>query len=98
MRALLILVSLLSFGVNAEKEEPKETIFLEANFIGDKEQPAVSYFIPWENIGTPDKLQWQISDKIDRTLDLVDRKVMKRSIAIYEELNLEQTTLVNQEN
>ncbi len=97
MKRLFVVLSLLINPLwSAEKEEPS-MIVLESNFIGDKEQPSVSYFIPWSGIGTPDKLQWQISDKVDRTLDLVDRKVMRRSTAIYQELNLEQLTVVNQE-
>ncbi len=97
MKKLLLVSLIVSCCVWAKEEEPKP-IILESNFIGDKEQPSVSYFIPWKGIGTPDKLQWQISDKIDRTLDLVDRKVMLRSTAIYTELNLEQNVVVNQES
>ncbi len=81
-----------------KKDEEPTRILLESSFIGDKEQPSVSYFIPWDGIGTPDKLQWQISDKIDRTLDLVDRNVMRRSTAIYQELNLEQNSIIKTEN
>ncbi|MCO7223234.1 hypothetical protein [Pleionea sp. CnH1-48] len=65
-------------------------IKLESNFIGDKEQPSVSYFIPWKDIGTPDKLQWQMTDKHDKTLELVDRKILLRSSGMYKSMQLEQ--------
>ncbi|TQV83018.1 hypothetical protein FLL46_23860 [Aliikangiella coralliicola] len=88
----------LPLSANEDEESGPTSIKLESSFIGDKEQPSVSYFIPWEGIGTPDKLQWQISDKIDRTLDLVDRKVMLRSTAIYQELKLETNLKVKPES
>jgi len=81
----------------SEKSVPKETssekrepIKLESNFIGDKEQPLVSYFIPWKEIGTPDKLQWELDSKYDKTLVLVDRKVMLRLSGMYQTMKLEQ--------
>ncbi|WP_210330288.1 hypothetical protein [Aliikangiella sp. G2MR2-5] len=83
------LVSAQSNEENTHKEEPK-VIKLETNFIGDKEQPAVSYFVPWKGVGTPERLQWQITDKIDRTLNLVDRNVFIRSTTLYHEMNLEK--------
>ena len=93
---ITVCISLLSMQANASEEEKAEptSIKLESSFIGDKEQPSVSYFIPWDGIGTPDKLQWQIGDKIDRTLDLIDRNVMLRSTAIYQELKLENNLKV----
>ncbi|WP_444994132.1 hypothetical protein [Aliikangiella sp. IMCC44359] len=90
---VLLPYQLLAAEEKSEKAEPT-SIKLESSFIGDKEQPSVSYFIPWDGIGTPDKLQWQIGDKIDRTLDLVDRNVMLRSAAIYQELKLETNSKV----
>ncbi|WP_018415295.1 hypothetical protein [Teredinibacter turnerae] len=62
---------------------------LESTFVGDKEQPAVSYFIPWQGTSTPDKLQWNLDVKHDGTLNLVDRDVMVRSMNVYDEMNLE---------
>ena len=69
-------------------EEP--SIRLESTFTGDKEQPAVSYFIPWQGTSTPDKLQWEIQQKHDATLQLIDRDVMLRSINIYNDMDLEK--------
>jgi hypothetical protein len=73
---------------------------LESTFVGDKEQPAVSYFIPWKGTSTPDKLQWNLDVKYDQTLDLVDRDVVLRSMNIYDEMNLENidTQSVGAEN
>ncbi len=68
-------------------DEP--TLFLESTLVGDKEQPTVSYFIPWKGTGTPDNLHWNLEQKNDKTLDLIDRDIMVRSMSIYNELNME---------
>ena len=89
---LMILLTTLSLTLVAAEKKAKsdeDIIVLESNFIGDKEQPSVLYFIPWQGIGTPDKLQWDMTDKIDKTLDRVDRDVFRRSLRIYNEMNLE---------
>ncbi len=67
----------------------EEPIKLQSNIIGDKEQPLVSYFIPWDEIGTPDNLLWNIDSKYDKTLELVDRKNLLRSSAMYNEMKLD---------
>ena len=72
-----------------EKENADPTILLESTFVGDKEQPAISYFIPWKGNETPDKLQWNLEPKHDQTLQLVDRDVLVNSMNIYNEMNLE---------
>ena len=82
-------VILLGLSNYAGAEEAP--IKIQSNIIGDKEQPLVSYFIPWEEIGTPDKLQWDIDSKFDKTLALVDRKVLLRSSSMYEQMKLEQS-------
>lgn len=64
-------------------------IRLESVFVGDKEQPAVSYFIPWQSVGAPDELFWNVEERHDKALDLVDREVMLRSMHFYEEMDLE---------
>jgi hypothetical protein len=71
----------------AQAEEP---IKLQSSFVGDKEQPAVSYFVPWEGPGGNDKLYRKEEDKYEKSIDAVDRDVMLRSMRIYNELNLEQ--------
>lgn len=80
---------------NADTDSPRvnieePSIRLESTFTGDKEQPAVSYFIPWQGTSAPDKLQWEIQQKHDATLQLIDRDVMLRSINIYNDMDLEK--------
>lgn len=82
-----VLITFTSVAVNAAEEET--LIELESYIVGDKEQPAVSYFVPWQGTKSPDNLHWNIEDKNDQTLNLVDRDVMIRSIDIYNEMNLE---------
>ena len=73
--------------VKTDKENP--SILLESTFVGDKEQPSVSYFIPWKGSGTPDKLQWNMEQKYDQALEVIDRDVLLNSMHIYDEMNLE---------
>ncbi len=91
----------LSFNAAAEEKpiklDSEKPIKLESNFIGDKEQPLVSYFIPWNEIGTPDKLRWNIDAKNDKTLALVDRKVLLRSSSMYQEMKLENKLTITDE-
>lgn len=75
---------------NPPENSEQPSIRLESTFTGDKEQPAVSYFIPWQGTSTPDKLQWEIQQKHDATLQLIDRDVMLRSINIYNDMDLEK--------
>ena len=78
-----------AFAEPDSEEDPSHLIRLESTITGDKEQPAVSYFIPWQDVGTPDKLQWNIDKKHDNTLDLIDRDVMLRSMRVYTQMNVE---------
>jgi hypothetical protein len=73
----------------AGQEAETGLIRLESTFVGDKEQPSVSYFIPWQGTGSPDGLKWQIERLNDDSLSLVDRDIMLRSMNIYNEMNLE---------
>lgn len=86
------MIFLLSAAVNAADEDQasnQHVIEIESTITGDKEQPALSYFIPWQDVGTPDKLQWNMDNKHDNTLDLVDRDVMLRSMQVYKQMNIE---------
>jgi len=82
-------------GKKSKDKEVKEavsdnpSIRLESVFVGDKEQPSVSYFIPWKGNTTPDKLQWNMEEKYDQALQVIDRDVLLNSMHIYNELNLE---------
>ncbi len=91
----IVFFTLLLFVAFCHAEEkapnPDTTILLESTFVGDKEQPAVSYFIPWKGNSTPDKLQWNIEEKHDQTLQLIDRDVMLNSMNMYDEMNLENS-------
>lgn len=66
-----------------------EPIRLESQFVGDKEQPAVSYFVPWQGPDGGEKLHQKVEEKYDHSLDTIDRDVMLRSMRIYNEMNLE---------
>lgn len=95
MSGLVGVVSALTFSLSATTAanppapagEP--AIRLQSVFTGDKEQPAVSYFIPWQGTTTPDKLQWNIENKHDNSLQPIDREVMQRSMHIYNDMKLE---------
>jgi len=67
----------------------QERIDLESTFVGDKEQPSVSYFIPWKPPEGPDKLYRPIKSISGNALDPVDRDVLARNIQFYDELALE---------
>lgn len=91
---LLLLIGCGSTAKASDAETPKEnpSIRLESTFVGDKEQPAISYFIPWKGSETPEKLQWNLEPKHDQTLQVVDRDVLINSMNVYNELNMEMTS------
>ena len=107
MKKILLTFIVVLWGVNAsaqneekEKQPPNnlprsdDSLYLESTVVGDKEQPTVSYFIPWKGTGTPDKLHWNIEQKNDKTLELIDRDIMVRSMSIYNELDMENAAPV----
>ena len=82
---IAVVVSLAS--VMAAADEPMK---LESHFVGDKEQPAVSYFMPWQGpSSSTEQLYQNKEEKYEMSIDEVDRDEMLRSIQIYEEMNLE---------
>jgi len=81
-----ILLALMLTSSFAMSEEP---IKLESHFVGDKEQPAVSYFMSWQGPGSNENLYRNQEDKYEKSIDAVDRDVMLRSMRIYDEMNLE---------
>ncbi|MFL0809374.1 MAG: hypothetical protein K6L76_03070 [Agarilytica sp.] len=94
MKYLIVIALFMAGSAFAEQSSKKNipdeaTLYLESTLMGDKEQPTVSYFIPWKSTGTPDDLHWNLEQKNDKTLDLIDRDVMVRSMSIYNELNME---------
>ncbi|MEH6449693.1 MAG: hypothetical protein V7765_13535 [Oleispira sp.] len=87
-KIILISVIAWSFSSPGFTEEP---IKLQSNFVGDKEQPAVSYFVPWQGPDGNDKLYRKEEDKYEKSIDTVDRDVMLRSMRIYNEMDLEHS-------
>ncbi|UTW48446.1 hypothetical protein [Bacterioplanoides sp. SCSIO 12839] len=85
-KIIVLMMLMLAFVMPVQAEEP---IKLESSFVGDKEQPAVSYFVPWKGPGGADKLYQKQEDKYEKSIDSVDREVMLRSMRIYNEMNLE---------
>lgn len=85
-KIIILMMLMLAFVMPVQAEEP---IKLESSFVGDKEQPAVSYFVPWKGPGGADKLYQKQEDKYEKSIDSVDREVMLRSMRIYNEMNLE---------
>ena len=85
-KIIILMMLMLAFVMPVQAEEP---IKLESSFVGDKEQPAVSYFVPWKGPGGADKMYQKQEDKYEKSIDSVDREVMLRSMRIYNEMNLE---------
>ena len=88
MNKLLVTLS-VCLSVISQASLAQEPIKLETHFVGDKEQPAVSYFMSWQGPGSTDKLYRNQEDKYEKSIDTVDRDVMLRSMRIYDEMNLE---------
>ncbi|SDW06853.1 hypothetical protein [Marinobacter mobilis] len=68
----------------------QEGIDLESTFVGDREQPSVSYFIPWKPPEGPGKLYRSITSVSGKVFDVVDRDVHARTMQFYDELSLEE--------
>lgn len=85
----VFVISLLS-STAAFAQKKETNIELEAFIVGDKEQPAVSFFVPWEDTSDSlDKLRWLDDNNTDKSLSPVDRGVLMRSITVYDAMNLE---------
>lgn len=85
MRLLFVVIASI-FTVQAFAQEKVD---LESTFVGDKEQPAVSYFIPWEPPKGPDDLYRPIKSISGNVLQPVDRDVLANKMRFYDELSLE---------
>lgn len=68
----------------------QENIDLESTFVGDKEQPSVSYFIPWKPPEGPGKLYRSITSVSGKVFEVVDRDIHARTMQFYNELQLEE--------
>ncbi|MGD2137115.1 MAG: hypothetical protein PVJ66_06030 [Gammaproteobacteria bacterium] len=71
--------------------QSQESIDLESTFVGDREQPSVSYITPWKPPEGPSRLYRPIKSISGNALDPVDRDVLARNIRYYNELSLEQS-------
>jgi hypothetical protein len=67
----------------------QDRIDLESTFVGDREQPSISYITPWKPPEGPDKLYRPIRSLSGNALDPIDRDVLARSVQFYDELSLE---------
>ncbi len=90
IRALFIFAALLFGAAQASAAIPaSEPIRLESTIVGDKEQPSISYFVPWQAVSAPGKLDRGIENGYDRSLSTIDREVLMRTKGIYEQMKLE---------
>jgi len=89
----------LAVGTLWAAQASAEQVDLESTFVGDKEQPAVSFFIPWESTKGPVALYRPLKSISGNVLETVDKEVLERNVQFYEELSLEdsQNTVVSVE-
>lgn len=73
----------------AQSASGQDKIDLESTFVGDKEQPSVSYFIPWKPPEGPDQLYRSITSVSGKVFEVVDRDIHSRTMQFYDELSLE---------
>ncbi|MDY6815408.1 MAG: hypothetical protein SV598_05950 [Pseudomonadota bacterium] len=85
----LIAATLYLGGATVAPASAQESIDLESTFVGDKEQPSVSYFIPWKPPEGPDNLYRSITSVSGRVFEVVDRDIHARTMRFYDELSLE---------
>lgn len=85
----LVAATLCLGGAIAAPASGQESIDLESTFVGDKEQPSVSYFIPWKPPEGPDNLYRSITSVSGRVFEVVDRDIHARTMRFYDELSLE---------
>ncbi len=90
MTARMITVAICLLGPLCATAQ--ERIDLESTFVGDKEQPSVSYITPWKPPEGPSKLYRPIKSLSGNALDPIDREVLARSVQFYNELSLEEPT------
>lgn len=84
------MIAAISLLLLQSRVAAQESIDLESTFVGDREQPAVSYITPWKPPEGPDKLYRPIKSIAVNVLEPVDRDVLARNIQYYDELSLEQ--------
>lgn len=91
MQKLMILQLGLIMAVLAAPSwgEDAPSLHLETNVIADREQPKVSYFIPWKSTRGLDGLHWKLDPRNDDTLRVIDRNVLRRASGLYNSLDME---------
>lgn len=91
MKNLLCCLSLSLLSVVTQAADKKdETVQLQSTFVGDKEQPSVSYIMPWKPPEGPEKLYRPIDAISGDVLDPLDRDQLLRGVHYYEQMALEQ--------
>ncbi|MCR8916184.1 hypothetical protein FDP08_09705 [Marinobacter panjinensis] len=86
--SLALIAALVSLTL-AQGASAQDKIDLESTFVGDKEQPSVSYFIPWKPPAGPDQLYRSITSVAGKVFEVVDRDIHSRTMQFYDELSLE---------
>ena len=76
MKVMLCAIGLL-MTVNVYADEP---IKLESQFVGDKEQPAVSYFMSWQGPGSTENLYRKEEDKYEKNIEEKDAHEFKYTL------------------
>ncbi|MBW0147522.1 hypothetical protein [Marinobacter arenosus] len=89
IRAHLAVIAVLASLALAPGASGQDKIDLESTFVGDKEQPSVSYFIPWKPPEGPDQLYRSITSVSGKVFEVVDRDIHSRTMQFYDELSLE---------
>lgn len=87
VKLALALAVAISSGYSLGENAP--TLHLETNVVADREQPKVSYFIPWKSTGGLDELHWKLDPRNDETLRVIDRNVLLRASGLYNSLDME---------
>lgn len=88
-KSSLAVIATLVFLALGQSASAQDKIDLESTFVGDKEQPSVSYFIPWKPPEGPDQLYRSITSVSGKVFEVVDRDIHSRTMQFYDELSLE---------
>lgn len=76
--------------VSSQAISVEKTIELQSTFIGDREQPGVSYIMPWKPPEGPEGLYRPIDSISNNVLDPLERDLLIHSVHYYEQMALEQ--------
>lgn len=84
----ILLISFLALGMQTSVHA-NDVIVLESTFTGDREQPAVSFFIPWQDPSGPDSLFVPVRSQMFFGLNEADQKELNRLYTYF--ANLDET-------